>query len=66
MKTQFYLNQMGYPKIAEMDAQEEIPVIGEKIELNIQSRSNNYYEVTDVKKDVNRDDIYIYVNPINT
>ncbi|MFW6390138.1 MAG: hypothetical protein ACOCZT_03415 [Halanaerobiales bacterium] len=65
MSTEIYLNQLGNPKIAEIKNFNNLPGVGEKIRINTKSYHSSFFEVTDVKKDINNDTIYLYVNPIN-
>ncbi|MFI5359383.1 MAG: hypothetical protein ACHQYO_04975 [Halanaerobiales bacterium] len=58
MTIKVYLNKIGFPEIAELPELERLPGIGEKITLE----ENKRYEVTEVKKDPENDEIYIYVN----
>ena len=58
------LNQMGFPKIAELPDEKELPGIGEKITLEGNSYKTKNFEVTEVKKDINKDKTYIYVNSL--
>lgn len=60
MTVKFFLNKIGFPEIAELPELEKLPGIGEKITLE----ENKNYEVTEVKKDPESDEIYIYVNTV--
>ncbi|MFP4661769.1 MAG: hypothetical protein ACLFPF_06235 [Halanaerobiales bacterium] len=65
MTREILLNQMGFPKIAELHDDKDLPGIGEKITLEGSSYKTRKFEVTEVKKDVNKDTVYIYVNSTN-
>ena len=60
MTIKVYLNKIGFPEIAELPELERLPGIGEKITLE----ENKNYEVTEVKKDPESDEIYIYVKTV--
>ncbi len=64
MTREILLNQIGYPKIAELADENELPGIGEKIKLEGSSYKTKNFEVTEVKKDISKDTVYIYVNSI--
>lgn len=65
MTIEIYLNQIGFPKIAELANRDDLPGIGEKISLEESKLNTKNYEVTEIKKDNKQDTIYIYVNSIN-
>ncbi|MFW6022338.1 MAG: hypothetical protein ACOCQW_02335 [Halanaerobiaceae bacterium] len=62
MTREILLNQIGFPKIAELPDENNLPGIGEKITLEGSSYKKGKFEVTEVKKDINTNKIYIYVN----
>jgi len=62
MTREILLNQIGFPKIAELPDEKDLPGIGEKIRLEGSSYQTKNFEVTEVKKDVSKDTVYIYVN----
>lgn len=65
MPMQILLNQLGQPKkIGEIDGG-QVPGIGEKISLDIENYTSNQFEVTDVKKDIENETVYVYVNQLN-
>lgn len=64
MTIEVFLNQIGFPRIAELPDQEELPGIGEKITLKEDSPDAKTYEVTEVKKDTEENKVYIYVNTV--
>ncbi len=65
MSMQVYLNQLGQPRrIGEINPA-NIPGPGEKITLNSSVYSADQYEVTDVKRDVEDETIYVYVNELD-
>lgn len=63
MTIEIVLNKLGFPKIAELEDQEDLPGIGEKIILDDNTDSKPF-EVTEVKKDTKENKIYIYVNSV--
>ena len=61
MTREILLNQIGFPKIAELPDEKELPGIGEKIRLEGSSYKTKNFEVTEVKKNVSKDTVYIYM-----
>lgn len=64
MTIRVFLNRIGFPEIAELPDQEDLPGIGEKIVLAEGNQDGQTYEVTEVKRDPEGDEIYIYVNTV--
>lgn len=64
MSIEVHLNQVGYPKIAELPEQKELPGIGEKITIDIDNHKKKNFEVTEVKREEKNNQIYIYVNSV--